>query len=159
MSFTITSPAFDAGGHIPAEHTCDGANTLPPLILSGAPTDTISYVLVMDDPDIPQEIKDVKGILRFDHLVLYNIPADVETISGATPYPSGMTSAGKTGYVGPCPPPELEPREHRYSFRCYALPNELQFSEPPTLEIVEEKARRQALASAELFGRYARAAQ
>lgn len=157
MSFTLTSPAFDEGGHIPAEHTCDGKNTLPTLILSGAPAETVTYVLVMDDPDIPQEIKDVKGIERFDHLVLYNIPADVETVSAEVPYPSGLSSAGTTGYVGPCPPPELEPREHRYVFRCYALGVELSFGEPPTLGMVETKAKEHALASAILTGRYARA--
>lgn len=159
MSLQLTSPAFADGGLIPAEHTCDGANTMPPLTIADVPSDAKSLVLVMDDPDIPQEVKDVKGIEKFDHLALYNIPSDTETISESSAYPAGLTSAGTIDYVGPCPPADLQPREHRYVFRLYALPEPLDFDEPPTLDALEVAAQAVALDSAALTGRYARQPQ
>ena len=53
MTLTLTSADFTAGGPIPAIHTCDGANKSPALSWSGAPPDTKSLVLIVDDPDAP----------------------------------------------------------------------------------------------------------
>lgn len=159
MSLQLSSPAFTDGQTIPTEYTCDGANTMPPLTIADVPSEAKSLVLVMDDPDIPQEVKDVKGIEKFDHLALYNIPVDTEMITDPAAYPAGLTSAGTIDYVGPCPPADLEPREHRYVFRLYALPEPLDFDEPPLLDALELAAQAAALDSATLTGRYMRQPQ
>lgn len=157
MALTLTSPAFEPNGTIPSQYTCDGANTIPPLAIEGAPEGTMSFVLVMDDPDIPAEIKASRGIEKFDHLAQYNIqPETAVIIDGTLPGDAALNSRGETGYTGPCPPAEYEPREHRYVFRLYALSRTLAFDETPTLDQVEAAAREYALADTELIGRYAR---
>ncbi|HQT82998.1 MAG TPA: YbhB/YbcL family Raf kinase inhibitor-like protein [Candidatus Paceibacterota bacterium] len=143
---------------IPAKYTCDGDGELsPPLAWSGAPEGTKSFVLVMDDPDIPQFAKEKFGIDVFDHWTLYNIPADTAGIpEGGTTGTSGLTTRGEPHYVGPCPPPEHEPREHRYFFKLYALSSMLSFNEPPTKRQVLDALAPLLLAETELVGRYAR---
>lgn len=157
MTLTLLSPAFEHTGTIPPQYTCDGANTIPPLAIEGVPEGTASFVLVMDDPDIPEEIKASRGIQKFDHFAQYNIPPETTVIiDGTIPGEGALNGRGETGYTGPCPPTEYEPLEHRYVFRLYALPRMLEFSEPPTLDEVENAAKQDALAQTELIGRYAR---
>ena len=80
MTLTLTSPEFTHNTSIPSRYTCDGENILPPLVIEGVPEGTGSLVLVMDDPDVPDEIKAARGITKFDHVAIYNIPADTELI-------------------------------------------------------------------------------
>ena len=47
----VGSSAFPEGGSIPADHTCDGQDLSPALNWSGAPAETLSYALIVDDPD------------------------------------------------------------------------------------------------------------
>lgn len=153
MVFTLTATAFNDGEKIPVKYTCDGANVNPELRVSGIPKGTGSLVLVMDDPDIPDSVKEARGIETFDHWVLYNIPPTADVIpEGVEIGTSGRNSRGTEGYVGPCPPD----REHRYIFRLYAIPGTLAFLKAPTLREVEEAARGSALAEATLTGRYER---
>ena len=49
----VTSAAFPAGGEIPIEHTCEGADSAPPLAWTGAPAQTKAYAVIVDDPDAP----------------------------------------------------------------------------------------------------------
>ncbi|MBX2866944.1 YbhB/YbcL family Raf kinase inhibitor-like protein [Candidatus Kaiserbacteria bacterium] len=150
----LASPAFEHNGTIPSQYTCDGDRLAPPpLEVSSLPEGTGSLVLVMDDPDIPQEVKDSRGIEKFDHWALYNLPAKEGVINGGV---SGLNGAGETGYRGPCPPPEYEPTEHRYVFRIYAVSGTLNFIKTPTLDEVETAAKGMMLDSAELIGRYER---
>jgi len=181
MALTLGSSAFENNGTIPSEYTCDGDRELsPPLSISGAPEGTKSFVLIMDDPDIPQIAKDKHGIEVFDHWVLYNIPADTTEIPEGSPVgQSGLTTRGAPNYTGPCPPrfarseptmqiqvgscthepppPLYEPREHRYIFYLYALSGTLDFSAPPTAAQVREALAPMLLAETKLVGRYARA--
>lgn len=156
--FSLTSPAFKPNGIIPSRYTCDGDRELsPPLALAGVPEGTRSLALLMDDPDIPQAVKDARGIDVFDHWVLYNIPADTRELpEGADVGVAGLNGAGSQGYVGPCPPPEFEPKEHRYIFTLYALSGELAFNEPPTKQQVLDALEPMRIGKAELIGRYAR---
>jgi Raf kinase inhibitor-like YbhB/YbcL family protein len=149
----LSSPAFEENGQIPPKHTCDGDGISPELRIGNVPEGTKSLVLVMDDPDIPEDVKTRMQIESFDHWVLYNIPPSTTVLpEGMDVGTSGMSSQRKTGYVGPCPPD----REHRYFFRLYALPGTLTFVQTPTLKEVEEAAKGSMLASTTLMARYTR---
>ena len=153
----LSSQAFANNETIPSEYTCDGSNTNPPLTISGVPLEAESLVLVMDDPDIPEEIKQSRGIEKFDHWVLYNLPADTTEIPAGTAAGSaGLNSRGEGAYTGPCPPTEYGPTTHRYIFRLYALSGQLNFIKAPTLDEVEKAAQGSALGTAELIGIYDR---
>lgn len=153
MSLTLSSPAFKEGEKIPSKYTCDADNISPELHISEIPEGTGSLILVMDDPDIPESVKQSRGIEKFDHWVLYNIPPESTVIpEGALIGTTGLTSSGATSYVGPCPPD----REHRYIFRLYAVSGTLNFIQTPTLDQVEEAARGMMLETATLMGRYER---
>lgn len=153
----ITSSAFTHNGVIPSKYTCDGENVNPPLEIRGIPEGAQSLALIMDDPDIPQEVKESAGIDVFDHWVVFNIPTSVEKIAeGDVPGTQGANSRGESAYTGPCPPPEYEPREHRYFFKLYALDTELGLSAGATKEKVERAMEGRILDQAELIGRYSR---
>lgn len=157
MPFTLTSSAFSDQGSIPSQYTCDGEGTLPPLSISNAPEGTVAFALVMDDLDIPNEFKEARGIQKFDHYAVYNIPPDTEDISrGIENAMPALNSQGNESYLGPCPPSEYEPKEHRYIFRLYALSEPLEFENTPTLDEVEAAAKEHMIAETELTGRYAR---
>ncbi len=155
MDLTLTSIAFAEGEHIPAKYTCDGENISPPLSIADAPPDTASFALIMEDPDVPEEVRP-GGI--FDHWVMFNIPADTtEVAEDMLPGTPGANSSGKSGYTGPCPPSDMEPKEHRYFLRLYALDIELALTEGASKDDVLDAMKGHVLATAELMGRYARA--
>jgi Raf kinase inhibitor-like YbhB/YbcL family protein len=151
--FTITSPVFPQGGLIPSKFTCDGENISPEIRIEGVPEGTESLVLVMDDPDIPDSVKQSRGIEKFDHWAVYGIPADTAVIpEGAQIGTGALNGRGEATYTGPCPPD----REHRYFFRVYALSGTLNFIKAPTLDELETAAQGMMLGKAELIGRYNR---
>ncbi len=153
MSLTLTSPAFKEGELIPSKYTCDGENVSPEIHIENIPEGTVSLALVMDDPDIPDSVKQSRGIEKFDHWVVYNIPPDTRVIPmGEIVGALGLNSKGEATYTGPCPPD----REHRYIFRLYALSSTLNFIQTPKLYDVEETARGMMVESAELIGKYER---
>ncbi len=156
MALSITSPAFEEGGLIPARFTCDAENISPEIDIAGIPEGTVSFALVMDDPDIPDMVKQARGIEKFDHWAVYNIPADTTVLPEGKSLGTGaVNSTGKTSYTGPCPPD----REHRYFFRLYALSGTLNFLQAPTLGELETAARGMMIESATLMGRYERIPQ
>ena len=113
----ITSPAFAQNSQIPQKYTCKGENISPPLNITGVPEGAKSLVLILHDPDAPNG--------DFTHWLVWNIPSNTATInensapSGAI---EGTNGAGKTGYMGPCPPSGT----HHYLFEIYALDYEIQ---------------------------------
>lgn len=158
MSLNLSSSAFENNGMIPAKYTCDGDRKLsPPLSISGVPEGTESLVLVMDDPDIPDIKKKDYGIEAFDHWTLFNIPPTTSEIpEGGMVGTPGATTTNDICYIGPCPPPEYEPSEHRYIFVLYALKGTLHFDTTPTKQQVLDALAPMLLEKAEFIGRYAR---
>ena len=153
-TFTLTSPAFEDGGRIPAKYTCAGENVSPPLEWSGVPEGTKSLALIMDDPDVPKQLKP-DGV--FDHWTLFNIPPDTDGIpEGGTAGTAGVNGALKNAYTGPCPPPQYEPKEHRYVFRLYALSAPLPLAAGATKKEVLNALVSVKIGEAELIGRYSR---
>ena len=154
----ITSLAFNNKSLIPTKYTCDGNNINPPLNIENIPRGTKSLVLIMDDPDIPEEIKKRTGIKVFDHWIVFNIPPRVSTIRESN-QPIGIrgrNSNGTNSYTGPCPPPQYQPKEHRYFFKIYALDTELKLEEGAKKKEVEEAMKNHIIAKSELVGLYSR---
>src|SRR5204862_4144268 len=69
--FHLRSSSFDAGGSIPARHTCEGGDASPALRWSGAPDSTKSFALIVDDPDAPDP---AAPRVVWVHWVLYDLP-------------------------------------------------------------------------------------
>ncbi len=147
----LTSSAFVQGEKIPSKYTCDGDNVNPPLEITGVPHEAKSLVLIMDDPDVPKNLRE-DGM--WDHWVVFNIPPDTRMIEENSE-PSGTSGLGtndKTGYAGPCPPD----REHRYFFKLFALDTQLDLPEKSTKADVENAMPGHVLSHAELMGTYER---
>lgn len=147
----LISKAFLYGGDIPAKYTCDGENISPPLVISDVPEEAASLVLLMDDPDVP---KDLREDGRWDHWVVFNIPPTTSEIpEGQEPEgTAGSGTSGNTSYYGPCPPD----REHRYFFKLYALDQMLDFPEKTDKLTVEIEMTGHVLDQAVLMGTYDR---
>ncbi len=143
---------------IPAKYTCDGENVSPPLAFADVPEGTKSFALIMDDPDIPATVKAARGIEVFDHWTLYGLPGSTRALVEASGEGSvGLNGAGALRYAGPCPPPQHEPKVHRYFFKLYALSGMPAFDAPPTKAELLAAISSMTLAEAELMGRYTRA--
>lgn len=157
-TFSITSSAFGNNEMIPAKYTCDGNRELsPPLTFSGVPKMAKSLVLIMDDPDIPEVKKKEFGLSEFNHWTLFNIPPETREIpEGGTAGTPGATTRGGLKYIGPCPPPEYEPSEHRYIFKLYALLEPLNLKAGATKEAILDALAPLKLEETELIGRYSR---
>ena len=163
-TLTLTSPAFEHNGKIPSKFTCDAKEpdrqVNPMLSISGVPAGAKSLALIMDDPDVPKALKP-DGV--FDHWTLFNLPAGRETLIEEGKVPEGAVvganGAGKSAYVGPCPPPQYEPSEHRYFFRLYALDTMLDLPEGASKTDVLRTMQGHILAQTELIGKYRRVSQ
>jgi Raf kinase inhibitor-like YbhB/YbcL family protein len=152
--FNIMSTAFENGESIPSKYTCDGTNVNPPLSINNAPTTTQSFALIMHDPDIPKNLR-ASGV--FNHWVLYNIPATTTMLEeGTTIGVKGVNDANRQGFMGSCPPPQYEPKEHRYIFTLYALDNMLTLKAGATRAQVEAAIKDHIVGQTELVGRYQR---
>ena len=147
----LTSSAFKHEGPIPGKYTCDGENISPPLTISDVPSKAKSLVLLMDDPDVP---KNIRKDGMWDHWVVFNMPVDVGEIPEGQEPPGmpGKGTGGNTGYYGPCPPD----REHRYYFRLYALDAELDLPKGSDKNSVENALADHVIEKAVLMGRYER---
>lgn len=121
MPFQLSSPSFDNESEIPVRHTCEGDDLSPALEWSGAPADTVTFALIIEDPDAPDPDAPKR---TFTHWVLYDIPGSTgglpENVSpGDLPDGTreGLNDWNRTGYGGPCPPIG----RHRYFHKLYAL--------------------------------------
>jgi Raf kinase inhibitor-like YbhB/YbcL family protein len=153
MAFVIESPAFRNGEPIPTKYTRDGQNLSPPLRWTGAPADTRSYVVIVEDPDAPSG--------TFRHWGMYNIPAsETDVPEGASrAEPGAVMQArndfGHARYDGPEPPKGHG--LHHYHFRVAALGlNRLDLQAESAVAEVWEAARPSMIAEAELIGTYER---
>ena len=157
-TLVLTSPDFGSGGSIPSKFTCDGEQLNPALSVSGVPEGAKSLVLIMDDPDVPKQLRP-DGI--FDHWVFFNISppptgGTLEIAERSTVGTVGSNSAGKSEYIGPCPPREYEPSRHRYFFRLYVLDAMLPLETGATKAEVLEAIKGHVIGEAELMGTYKR---
>jgi Raf kinase inhibitor-like YbhB/YbcL family protein len=124
QSFQVTSTTFSNKGTLPltmvagATVGCglNGDNQSPELSWTHAPSDTLSFVVVMFDETA-----------AFTHWGMYNISAQTHQlpagagVAGSGFGPQVLNGFGLAEYDGPCPPPNITPRRHHYKFTVYAL--------------------------------------
>lgn len=145
---SLTSDAFQNGGAIPAQFTCDGADQPPPLGWGEPPEGTKSFALVVDDPDAPSG--------TFHHWGAFDIPASARSLAaGQSLGTQAVNDFGKPGYGGPCPPPGHG--LHHYHFKLFALGAD-KLGLPANVKVadVEAAASQRALGQGELVGTYER---
>jgi len=148
-SMKIISPAFANNGRINKKYTCNGENINPPLEFVDVPEEAKSLILIMDDPDVP---KQVRADQMWDHWIKFNIPPTTREIKDGEE-PAGISGRGTSGnlkYHGPCPPD----REHRYFFKLYALDTVLDLPEGASKKEIEQAMQNHIIAQAELIGLY-----
>jgi hypothetical protein len=145
----LTSTAFEEGGRIPDEYTCEGANISPPLAFARVPAIARSLVLTMENPDAPSGL--------WTHWLVWNIPPGTDTITRAERirYVQGTTSSSSVGYLGPGPPSGV----HSYYFRLYALDTMLGLRSYSRGSELQSALQGHVIARAELMGTYQRAAK
>src|SRR5216110_2896021 len=144
-SISISSPAFQGGGDIPAKFTCNGTNVSPGLQISGVPNQATSLVLIVDDPDAPRGL--------FTHWIVWNLDlktTDIAENSAPAGGIQGTNDFGKRNYGGPCPPSGT----HRYFFKIFALDTKLELKPSARRAELAAAMKGHVLAQGELMGRY-----
>jgi phosphatidylethanolamine-binding protein (PEBP) family uncharacterized protein len=138
---SISSPAFELNGAIPATYTCQGANISPPLRWQNLPAHTVEMVLfVIDDSSDGST-----GGIRW--LVAGLTPSTSEIQAGKLPTGAlvGANSAGKATFGGICP---AKGQTDRIEFVLWALSKHIALSGGFTSSVAEQEYSKSELASA-----------
>ena len=137
---------------VPVDYTCDGRDTSPKIEFHGL--NATSVAIILDDPDAPMG--------TFTHWVIWNIeptdfvPADMPnnlTLVKPIKAVQGLNSAGRIGYMGPCPP---KGKPHRYYFRVYGLDRMLDLNPGATKNDLENTMKGHILQQGEAMATYQR---
>ena len=147
ISMILTSPAFKNNSIIPAKFTCDGTNVNPPLKFFAVPDNTITLVLIVDDPDAPSG--------NWTHWLAWNIDPTTQTIEEGVAPPGaiqGRNDFSANSYGGPCPPTGT----HHYQFKLYALDIVLNLPPHSGKEDLTNAMQGHVLAEAKLVGLYSK---
>jgi Raf kinase inhibitor-like YbhB/YbcL family protein len=151
-TLVVTSPAFADHDSIPKKYTADGVGMSPPLEWAGIPPGTHSIVLLVEDADSPTPAPLV-------HAIGWHLDPLADGLSEGAfvaegPARFGKTSAFKTGWMPPDPPPGHG--THRYGFEVFALDYSPDLGEAPGRRAVVNAMRGHVLARGLLVGTYAR---
>ena len=149
MTLNFESKAFENGGVIPKKYGYKHGNTSPPLKINEIPENTISLVLIMDDPDAMGAVGKI-----WVHWVVWNIdPKNSKFGENSIPIGcmEGKTDFGEIGYGGPAPPD----KEHTYIFKLYALDQKLDVRKGSTKKEIESVMKNHIISESTLEGRYA----
>ena len=151
-SLTVTSDDIADGKPMPDAHLADimgmtGDNLSPHLRWEGAPAETKSLALIVDDPDAPVGL--------FTHWLVWNIdPKTTEIAEGSVPNGGvqGTNDFPGQRYDGPQPPSGT----HRYYFKMFALDQMLDLKAGAKRKEVNAAMKGHVLAHGELMGRYSK---
>ncbi len=190
LTIEVSSGVFSRIRRIPIEFTCTdnywypetgearyGEDKSPPLAWTAGPEGTVSYALIVDDPDAVEY--DPGVISPRVHWVIWNIPAGVTelaehvatTTEVAAIGPStrqGINDFDVTGWSGPCPPPNVitifqrddyvgtkkTQYPHAYAFTVYALDAELDLAAGSNKNDLLAAMDGHILAAGQLTGEY-----
>jgi Raf kinase inhibitor-like YbhB/YbcL family protein len=147
MTFQLTSPAFANGEPIPEQHARGGGNLPPLLVWSGAPRETRSFALIVEDPDAPAG--------TFRHWGVYNLPAELTSLPDEGGHAETINDFGERGYGGPQPP--RGHGVHHYRFRLLAL-DAPSLDLPPDATVADllDAAQPHIVGEADLIGTFER---
>ena len=148
MIVKLSSTAFMAGSTIPTKYGYKHENINPPLKIEHIPKNTVSLVLIMDDPDALSAVGKI-----WVHWLLWNISpqtSEIKENSIPTGCVQGLTDFGEIGYGGPAPPD----KEHTYYFKLYALNKILEIKEGSSKKDIENKISSNIIEECVLKGKY-----
>jgi Raf kinase inhibitor-like YbhB/YbcL family protein len=155
---TVTSTAFKNGAALPPIYSAYEQDNSFPVAWSGAPTETASYVLIMEDPDSR------KPPVPVIHWVAWNIPPRSTGLreglekQDRLEEPAGMrqgpSTSGQVGYKGPRPPAGDPP--HHYHLQIFALDRALDLPAGADRDEILGAVKGHVLASGELVATFKR---
>ena len=131
---SLTSSAFTDGGVIPDKYTqAVPAPVSPPLAWENAPAGTVSYTLILRDPDVAIQKKSDDVL----HWMVFNIPGAThslpEGMDATAQLPNGSIQAknitGKVGFLGSGARGNVY---HHYTFELFALDTKLELGPDAT---------------------------
>jgi Raf kinase inhibitor-like YbhB/YbcL family protein len=156
---TLTTPAFQDGGIIPNKFTQSDPNPISPkLEWTNVPAATVSFALIMHDPDVAIQRK-VDDVL---HWLIFNIPPSAKELPENVPAEAklpdgtiqGKNQAGVVGYRGPGAP-AVGPYHH-YTFELFALDIKLELGPDATRADVLKAIDGHIVGKGVLVGRFHR---
>lgn len=136
---------------MPIDYTCDGKDISPQLEWDGSPKGTVSFCIIMDDPDAPSG--------AFTHWIIFNIPSNYRSLPENFPkipelengIKQGKNDFNKIGYNGPCPP---KGSTHHYRFTIYALDKTLNLESGIKVKELMREIENHILGKGELISLY-----
>jgi Raf kinase inhibitor-like YbhB/YbcL family protein len=154
QSFALQSSAFNDGGTLPADFTCDGSGQSPPLSWSGAPPGTAAYSLIEQDSDANSQ--------PYTNWLMYNMPRTVTQLpAGVMPRPllpngvqQGTNSSQMVGYLGACPNQGDPP--HHYQFQLFAQDSYVTLETGATYDAVRDALSGHTLGQTQLTATFQR---
>ena len=149
MTLTLETKSFENGGMIPKKYGYKHGNISPSLKIDGIPQNTVSLVMVMDDPDAMGAVGKI-----WVHWIVWNIdPKDSEFNENSIPTNciEGKNDFNEIGYGGPAPPD----KEHTYIFKLYALDEKLNVQRGATKKEIESAIKDHIISESALEGKYA----
>jgi Raf kinase inhibitor-like YbhB/YbcL family protein len=156
-SITVQAATFKNNDPIPLAQTAYDKSISPALNWSGAPKNTKTFALMLEDPDSvsPQP---------FIHWLVANIPASrnnlpanlpagalLKSVGGAQ---QGAGSGGNIGYFGPQPP--AGSGVHHYHFQIFALDEKLNLPSGFDRQALLGAMKNHVLAKGQIIGTFER---
>ena len=156
---TLSTTAFADGGEIPAKYTQSVPKPISPALeWTNVPPNTVSFALIMHDPDVAVQ-KKIDDVL---HWLVFNIPASVHEFPEGVPAEEksadGMiqckNQGGVIGYRGPGAP--AAGPNHHYTWELFALDTKLDLGPDATRADVLKAMDGHILGKGVLVGRFHR---
>ena len=155
---TLTSPDFEDGGIIADKYSQKGGANAPSphLMWSNVPNGTVTFALLMHDPDVALQ----KKLDDVTHWLIFNIPGTARELPQGVPaqatLPDGTVNAknlrGGVGYMGPGAP--AAGPYHHYTFELFALDTKLDLGPDASRADVMKAIDGHILAKGVLEGRF-----
>jgi Raf kinase inhibitor-like YbhB/YbcL family protein len=157
---TLTTDAFEDGGIIPNKFTqaAEGTPVSPKLMWSYVPDGTVSFALILHDPDTAL-VKKTDEVL---HWLVFNIPGTATSLPEGVPAQAqlsdgsiqGLNQGKKVGYLG-MGAAAVGPYHH-YTFELFALDTKLSLGPDATQADVMKAMDGHILMKGVLVGRFHR---
>lgn len=156
---TLMTTAFSDGSEIPDKYTQATPNAVSPkLEWTHVPAGTMSFVLLLHDPDVALQ----KKMNDVTHWMVFNIPGTATELPEGVPAEAKMSDGmiqiknlrGGVGYMGPGAPPAGP--DHHYTFELFALDTKLDLGPDATREDVVKAMEGHILGKGVLVGRFHR---